>query len=137
MFSHLLVPIDGTAHSEAVLRQARELAVLTGASAHILHLSVHEWIEGQDLTMEDTSEIRTFMEHALASFRSAGLTTTSEVLPADVREIGQAILARLEPEVENLIVIGAPHHQRWLAPLAHRISDQVTQQAVCPVLLIP
>lgn len=137
MFTHLLIPIDGTAHSEVVLRHARELAALVGAAAHILHLNVHECIDGDDLTMEDTAEVGKRVGRAVASFTSAGIPTTSETLPSEARDIGHAILARIEPGVENLIVIGAPHHHRWLAPLAHHVSDQVIHQTICPVLLVP
>ncbi|MET3721988.1 MULTISPECIES: universal stress protein [unclassified Arthrobacter] len=58
MFSRILVAIDTTPHSEAILEQARDLAVATGTAVQLIHSIGHDWIEGQDLTMEDQSRAK-------------------------------------------------------------------------------
>ncbi|MHB1235303.1 MAG: universal stress protein [Microbacteriaceae bacterium] len=137
MFSRILVPIDATAHSGTVLAQARELAILTGASVHLLHLNVSEWVEGQELIMEDTESTRQFVDQALLSFTTAGIRATAEILPADSRDIGAAIVQHVIPGPEQLIVIGARHHPAWLGLLGGSVSDQVARLSACPVLLVP
>ncbi len=137
MFSRILVPIDATAHSGTVLAYARELALLSGASVHILHLNVSEWVEGQELIMEDTAATRRFVDQALFDFTHAGIRATAEIIPADSRDIGAAIAQHVVPGPEQLIVIGARHHPAWLGLLGGSVSDQVVRLSACPVLLVP
>lgn len=92
MFTHILVPLDGTPHSDRLLVHARELAVFTGATVHLLHLDVHQWIEGQDLTMEDTAASATYLDRAQHTLAAAGITVSGEALTADSRDITNAIL---------------------------------------------
>ncbi len=137
MFTHILVPLDGTPHSDKLVIHARELAVLTGATVHLLHVNVHEWIEGQDLTMEDTTASVTYLDHAQRTLTAAGITVSGEALTADSRDITNAILQRITPTADHLIIVGAPHHTPWARLLGKNISDQIAHTAGCPILLIP
>ncbi|WP_427015367.1 universal stress protein [Pseudarthrobacter sp. P1] len=38
---------------------------------------------------------------------------------------------------DQLIILGSRHHHAWMAYLGTSISDQITHQSPCPVLLIP
>ena len=136
MFTRILVPLDGTPHSDKLVVYARELAVLTGATVHLLHIEVHEWIEGQDLTMEDTTATATYLDYAQHTLTTAGITVRGEALTADSRDIANAILQRVTPD--HIIILGALHHHTsWGRLLGENISDQIAHTAGCPILLIP
>lgn len=137
MFSRLLVAIDTTPHSEAILEQARDLAVATGASIELIHFIGHDWIEGQDLTMEDQSKAQDQVNDAMASLTAAGVACRADLLAADARSIGKEILQRAHAGPDQLIVLGSRHHRAWMAILGTSISDQIAHQAHGPVLLIP
>ncbi len=137
MFSRILVAIDTTPHSEAILEQARDLAVATGASVEIIHFIGHDWIEGQDLTMEDKSRSQEQVNHALLSLTEAGITAGADPVGADARSIGKQILQRARTGPDQLIILGSRHHHAWMAFLGTSISDQIAHQSPCPVLLVP
>lgn len=137
MFTHILVPLDGTPHSDKLVTHARDLATLTGASVHLLHVNVHQWIEGQDLTMDDAATAATYLNQAQHTLSLAGIIVRGEALTADSRDITNAILQRSTPSADNLIIMGAPHHTPWVRLLSENISDQISHTAGCPLLLIP
>lgn len=137
MFSRILVALDTTPHAAAVLEQARDLALATGASVQLIHVIGHDWIEGQDLTMEDQTKAQDQLNRALLMFAAAGVTAEGDLLAADARAIGQEILQRARTEPNQLVLLGARHHHAWLSSLGASISDQIAHQSPCPVLLVP
>lgn len=137
MFSRILVALDTTPHSAAILELARDLALASGASVELLHFVGHDWIEGQDLTMEDRDEARDQLSSALLALADAGITATAELVDADARAIGELMLGRVQPGPDQLVILGARHRRAWMAFLGTSISDQIAHRSPCPVLLVP
>lgn len=137
MFSHILLALDVTPHSEAILNQARDLAHATGASVEVIHFIAHNWVEGRDLTMEDQTNAQHRVDQALLSLTEAGINARASVVAADTRTIGQEILQRAHSGPEQLIILGSHHHHAWMTLLGADTSEQVAHQSPCPILLIP
>jgi nucleotide-binding universal stress UspA family protein len=137
LYSNILVAINATFHSETVLKEARELALLTHSNVHLVHVSAQEWVEGQELTLEDPQSVEAFLDQALASFTSSGIHASRKVIPADSRNIGEAILKEADTMSAPLVIIGTHHRQAWLPLLGERISDHVAHRSPHPVLLVP
>lgn len=137
MFSHILVAIDATPHSEAILNQARDLSLATGAAVELIHFISHDWIEGQDLTMEDQTTAEEQVNRATLSLAGAGIEARASLVAADARNIGNEILQRAHAGPDQLIILGSRHHHAWLSFLGISMSDQVAHQSRCPVLLVP
>jgi nucleotide-binding universal stress UspA family protein len=137
LYSTIIVAVSANSHSETMLRTARDLALLTSATVHLVHVSAQEWIEGQELTFEDVGSVDAFVEQALSSFTKAGISATYSIVPADSRDIGKAILEEAERGPAPLIVIGAHHRHAWLPLLGQSISDRIAHDSPHAVLLVP
>ena len=93
MFKHLLVPLDGSAMSEAALPMAALLASRTGASLMLIHVieknapsAVHS-----DRHLVNPEEARAYLEGLAGRPPLSGLRVETHVHTAEVRDVARSI----------------------------------------------
>ena len=138
MFSHILIAVDGSTHSDEALVYARGMAENFGARLML----VHAYPQTSDLLgYED-------FERLVSRRQAAG----QEVIDAARRQLGdsgadihenllegpeaEAILAAAETHGVDLIVMGTRGRGSIEGLLFGSVSRKVTHLAPCPVLLI-
>ena len=138
MFSHILIAVDGSTHSDEALAYARGMAENFGARLML----VHAYPQTSDLLgYED-------FERLVSRRQAAG----QEVIDAARRQLGdsgadihenllegpeaEAILAAAETHGVDLIVMGTRGRGSIEGLLFGSVSRKVTHLAPCPVLLI-
>jgi nucleotide-binding universal stress UspA family protein len=138
---HILVPIDFSAHAEAVLEWAAHLAGQHGSRLsllHVYHLPVEfQQLEGAYLPADFWSHVKAEAEQTLERYgeplRRRGLrveTLVREGYPATVIEEEALSLQA------DLIVIGTRGHSGLKHLLLGSIAERVVEKAPCPVLTV-
>lgn len=143
MIRSILVPTDFSAGSAAALACARELASVTGAALHLIHVVENPFAPGGFMEMyplppDYPAEMENAAKHRLddcltadekIAFR-ATLTTTVGI-PA------REILQRLEEEPKIDLVVMATHGRGGVARLVMgSVADKIVRGAHCPVMTL-
>ncbi len=155
MFRKILVPIDGSKHSNAALKTALELAEVHGSRLEILHVTSHseeyartesdadelsedsasppEWIDEYMVKLRENDE--KMLNQALREAKNLHpeLEITSKLL---LGRPGRSIVTEAEEGGFDLVVIGS----RGLGGLAGLVLGSVSQHVVnesrIPVLVV-
>jgi nucleotide-binding universal stress UspA family protein len=137
MFTHLLVPLDGSDLAESVLPAAVHLARAAGAQLTLLHVLEHnapDAVHGQrHITTEQ--EGRRYLA-ATTSTLPSGLLVEQHVHPNAEHAIARSIVAHAEEMGVDLILLcthGRAGLRRWLFG---SIAQQVLALGATPVLVI-
>ncbi len=141
MYERILVPLDGSAHSELALDTAIEIARRCGAKLILVrvagHPVTHFYVEATDVVAIPNDDS---VEHSAAYLAEISRRLDAEGIASDFF-IGQGmaadeILRQAEANKVNLIVI-ATHGRsglgRWMLG---SVADRVSQGAHVPVLLV-
>ena len=138
--THILVPVDFSAHSEVTFRYATTLALRLGASIELLHVVENPSPNGLS-SLEvpiPTAEVR---ESVVAdrSERLSRYTAPSRLRLQRTLRVGtpvQTILGYAESGAFDLIVMGT-HGRTGLAHLLMgSVTEQVIRHAPCPVVTL-
>jgi nucleotide-binding universal stress UspA family protein len=137
MFTHLLVPLDGSNLAEAAVPVAAGLARALRARVTLLHMIERRppaEIHGER-HLSEPEEARTYLrEVARRDFSTVAVET--HVHSVQVSDVAQAIVAHLEELQPDLIVMCA-HGRGGLRDLvAGSIAQQVIGAGDCPILLL-
>lgn len=138
MYDRILVPIDGSDASTALLRQAVSIATATDATVHILTV-VEPQRSPLAFEVEEVDQLSTAIEDIINSVQ-VGLQSADVPFDIEVRR-GQSpheIILEYGEEIDaDLIVIG----RRGDSSLPDRIFgstvDRVARLSPIPVMLVP
>jgi nucleotide-binding universal stress UspA family protein len=123
----VLVPLDGSALAEQVVRPAADLAGLLGAGCTLLG------VEAPDAPAPAEAEARAYLERVAARLRAAGLRVATRVVVA--RHAAEAILEQASAQKSDLIAL-ATHGRGGLSRVVlGSVADRVLQGASGPVLV--
>ncbi|MGC0379741.1 universal stress protein [Streptomyces sp. SAI-229] len=137
MFQRILVAVDPSPTRHSAVRTAGELARLTGATVHVLHVVASAAAFDTVVRLEDDAEAEAVLGEALAALRAKGIGADGELVRAMVPEVAPVISAAAERFKADLVVI-SPHHRGALAALFNpRVSDAVAHASRIAVLLAP
>ncbi len=134
----VLVALDASEAALRVVERAAEAARELDAPVHVLHIRTLEMIDGEAAAGESETAAQAVVARALASLRAQGLTTVQgawQEHPAG--RAGAAIVTRAGQLGAQLIVIGTRHHRDLGHVLHGSVSESVTCQARCAILLVP
>jgi len=137
----ILVPIDFSAHADAVLEWAAHMAEAHGSKLvllHAYHLPVDfQQLEGAYLPPDFWKQVKTEatenLERCAAKLRGRGLaveTVVREGYPATVIE------EEARSRHADLVVIGTRGHSGLKHLLLGSVAERVVQKAPCPVLAV-
>ena len=138
MFTKILVPFDGSAHSRHALQVAADLARCTQAALRIIYvydmLPVYLGEPNFDnLLNRVLTEANAIVKEALEQIQAQGVPATGDVLEGPAAE---AILRVAEAEKLDLIVIGSRGLGQFEGLLMGSVSDRVLHHAHVPVMVV-
>jgi nucleotide-binding universal stress UspA family protein len=138
MFTRILVPYDGSAHSQHALQVAADLAGCTQATVRIIY--VYETLPTDlgapnfdNLLNRVLAEANAIVQNALGLVQSKGIAVTGDVLEGAP---AKAILRVAEAEKFDLIVMGSRGLGQFEGLLMGSVSDRVLHHAQIPVMVV-
>jgi len=140
MFKKILVPLDGSTWSEAVLPHVRVLAREQQAEVDLLRIStaaLHVYSEVPfnyaELIERDIADCKRYVEAIAESLRKEGITVVTSVVDGYVAE---AILDFAEQNKVDLIAMSTHGRSGVRRMLLGSTADRVVHGARTPVLLV-
>lgn len=132
VFRRVLVPVVDASQAG----QAAELARRAGArEARVLHLSLHETVNGRRFPIETDSDASYVVEAAVFELRMAGIAASGQLRQALVGKAAQEIVADAAAWGADLIVLGAPRRRGLASRLFGSVTLRVLRHAHCPVMV--
>jgi nucleotide-binding universal stress UspA family protein len=135
MFKHVLVALDGSAHSQTALPTAIEVAKKFGADLFVVHVAEHDRGRAAVYSIESPAEAAKLVADAVKTAREAGIAANGEVFDVAAGNVAKAII---ETEVANevdLIVMGSRGLSDVQGLLLGSVTHKVIQLAQVPVLV--
>lgn len=140
MFKKILVPLDGSTWSEAVLPHVRVIAreqksevALLRVSTAALHVYSEVPFNYAELIERDIADCKNYVEAIAAGLRKDGLTVTTTVVDGYVAE---AVLDFAEQNKVDLIAMSTHGRSGMRRMLLGSTADRVVHGAHMPVLLV-
>ena len=142
MYGKILVAIDSTPESTAVLAQASGLALATGSDVHVLHVQGIEVIGsavGAAAVVEDETadEAQQLVKSAIETLAGAGVKATGSSVELARETIAEEIREQVSATGAGLLIIGARRHGALATVFLGSVSDGIVHHAPCPLLLVP
>lgn len=151
MYKRILAAIDWTPGTETVLNHTRQLAMLTGATVHVLHVQAMNFpsppsvlghmashaLACEPETPDPHSVAHRMVDDAVAALTSAGVHAEGTLLESAPGNTSRAVLEQVRDLDAELIVLGSRHHG-WPSTLFRSsVADEVSRHAQCPILIVP
>ena len=138
MLKRLLIPLDGSPMSEAVLPASSYLAAKAGAGVVLLHVMERKApssVHGQR-HLTDSSEAVEYLRRVAAKAFPAGLDVQWHVHLDRIRNVGQSLANHACEFSPDLIVMCSHGGVRLRDRLLGNIPQQVLVRRIAPVLLL-
>jgi nucleotide-binding universal stress UspA family protein len=137
MFQRILVGVDGSLGSEAMLDSVGRLSAATGGRLVLVH--VQETVPGRvGAGSESAESAEDVLEEAAARVsRSGGTVDKQLVVAPSIRGAAWELCQAALGEGADLIVVGSRGHGVWAGAVLGSVSQRVAQFASCPVLIVP
>jgi nucleotide-binding universal stress UspA family protein len=140
----ILIPLDGSARSEAVVAPALALGQLLGAEYTLLHIVVPAVLGpaapfttptdfNPERTRRDEAEAQRYLEEVAGRLRGLGATVGTRVLVGD--QVALAILEETQRESYDLIAMSTAGRSGIRRLLIGSVADKVLRRAEAPLLL--
>jgi nucleotide-binding universal stress UspA family protein len=143
MFRRILVALDGSAHADAALKEAIDLAGVTGGSLTLLTVvpEPSTWILSGGYTAPiDLDELRENLEKEYGEMlRAAAETVPDDVSATTVRlrgHVHEAIVELLKKGEHDLVAMGSRGRGAISSLLLGSVSQHVLQASPVPVLVV-
>jgi nucleotide-binding universal stress UspA family protein len=141
MYKNILATVDGTAHGEAVLNAVSELAKLSGATVHVIHIRPLQVFGGAFapsavVAAEEEADGRRVVDEALGRLRADGVTAEGEVDDGLREDLADILVERARALGSDLIAVGPGHYSGIQALLHSSVSRGVARIAPASVLLV-
>ncbi|GAA4216472.1 MFS transporter [Actinocatenispora rupis] len=134
----LLVAVDATPDSAAVVRHAARVAVERKLAVHLLHVRETEVVGDTAMDLESEADAQSLLASRLADLRAAGATADGEIAGSTGThpEVARLILDRAARLSAPAIVIGSSSHDGLSALLGGSVVAEVSRHSGRPVLVI-
>ncbi len=145
MFTHILVPVDGSKNAIAALDKGVALAKLTGAKLTILTVYRHHSMLEASFSMVRRDDpgtmddiMRGYAKEVAEEAKAHAKEQGCEEVRAFVRNgpVARSIVGFAEEHQADLIVIGSRGLGSIEGYLLGSVSHKVTGMATCPVLVV-
>jgi len=140
---NILVPLDFSEASKAALDYARELARMSGASLHLLHVVqdpfTQPWAaEAYGISLPDVLEqfVGIAKKQLTEALSEADRRTFRATLATRVGTPASEIVDYAKTAASDLIVMGTHGHGVVVHALIGSVAERVVRTAKCPVLTI-
>ncbi|KAB2898575.1 MAG: universal stress protein [Burkholderiaceae bacterium] len=145
MYEKILVPVDGSPTSLRGLREAIQVARLSGGRLKLLHVvDEMSFMTGLEAGVAMTTEILQLLREggekvvsdALAEVRAAGLDADTELFESYAGRVSDLVIAKAQEWGAQLIVLGT-HGRRGVGRmLLGSDAEQIVRLSPVPVLLV-
>jgi nucleotide-binding universal stress UspA family protein len=142
----ILVPIDYSDVTDALLAEARQLAESLGANLHLVHAAmVDPEVYSHYMSGMGTASPRKSKAEILQA-AAKHLTATAETFGTDVRGVttsvldgsaGPAIMKEASRIKPMMIVLGSHGHGALHHLLAGSVCEYVMKHSACPLTIVP
>jgi nucleotide-binding universal stress UspA family protein len=141
VYKRILVPLDGSPLSEAVLPHAQALAQAEGAEILILRVAVNPSAEfsfsdpalASELIQEMEAETQTYLKDLCSKLESTGIRTAYLMRKGPIAETILEVAGNMQADMIAMSTHGRSGLQRWLIG---SIADRIVHHSSVPVLLI-
>jgi nucleotide-binding universal stress UspA family protein len=141
IYSRILVPLDGSKRSEAVLPEAESVARQCGATLILLEvlesLPPHAAVVAPDVLATGASqragEVKHYVERLAEEFRTRGVDARAVVRNGSVVE---TILATAEAEQVDLVAMASHAHTGLARVIYGSVAADVLHRARWPMLIV-
>src|ERR1700674_4905315 len=124
MFNHILVAIDGSAHSASTLATAIEVAKKFEADVIVVHFIEHEVGRSSVYRLESVDEAKKIVGAGVKKVKAAGIKVSSQVNDVAHGHAAKAIVDIAREKGVNLIVIGSRGHSEIEGLLLGRVTPK-------------
>ncbi|ALP00002.1 MULTISPECIES: universal stress protein [Streptomyces] len=132
-----MVAVDPSPARKSVVRMAGELARLTGAEVHVLHVVTTAVAGDAVLPVESDEAGQGVLDEALTQLLGMDVKAEGRILHGLTVQVADAV-SRAATEFRADLLIISPHHRSSLAALLNpRVSDAVAHRSRMAVLLAP
>jgi nucleotide-binding universal stress UspA family protein len=144
-YRKILVPVDGSATSNAGLREAIDLAKGQDASLHLVHVLDYHYLAMSgleagayidDLIASLTQSGRRILKRAEEVARKSGVTASVALLESPGGPAADAIVRQAKKVKADLIVIGTHGRRGVRRMLMGSDAEQVVRNSPVPVMLV-
>ena len=137
MYRRILVAIENSPADKAIVEHVRQLAALTGAELHLVHVAdgwaARNFDQLQLRESEEMKSDRDYLDHLAADLTSKGLKVSTELAMGDPA----TELIRLAEEREVDLLAMSTHGHRFLNDLVRGTTvNRVRHLVKIPVLLL-
>ena len=137
MYRRILVAVENSPADHAIVEHVRQLAALTGATLHLVHVAdgwaARNFDQLQLRESEEMKADRDYLERLAADLTSKGLTVSTELAMGDPA----TELIRLAEEREVDLLAMSTHGHRFLNDLVRGTTvNRVRHIVKIPVLLL-
>lgn len=137
-FARILVATDGSEPAEAAVSVASNLAQVSGARVHLVHVWNLEVQQRHGVwDVETRAEAARLIDSTLNSIRAAGVVGTGEIVHADKGHIAAAVAAAARIFDADLIVVGSRGLSDWRSLISTQsVSHELLTRVDSPVLVV-
>jgi nucleotide-binding universal stress UspA family protein len=143
MYQRILVPVDGSATSDAGLAQAINLARLTGASLRLLHVvdGVTSLMTGEGYVSGDVFAIlkqagQSVLDKARMKVDAAGIPVDTVLFDDLSRRLSDRVEDQVKEWDADVVVLGTHGRRGVRRMLLGSDAEQIVRTATVPVLLV-
>ena len=136
MFRKILVPIDGSEHSDKALSLAKELASKFDSEVLVFHVREKSVGRGGSWDVDLTEEEVDIAEEAAQVLVAEGVKAKSERQSALYGHAAQKIARAADENGADGIVMGSRGLYDWRGLLVGSVTHKVLHMATCPVVVV-
>lgn len=132
----IFLPVDGSDHSRRAVKQAVDIARLSGGEVRVFHFQEREPSKAGVATFETTEQAGKIVDAALAELQGAGIKASGETRAGLAGEAAKAIVDEAAGFDADLVVMGSRGLSDFAALLVGSVAHKVIHYAHCPVLVV-
>ncbi len=137
MFERIVVGVDGSTGSDALIETAGRLSASTGGAVVLLHV-LDVWPSRGAAHEESEATARELLEATKVRVEAVGgkVAQTLFARPG-ARGAAWEICETAKAERADVIMVGSRGHGAWTGAALGSVSQRVVHHAPCPVLIVP
>jgi nucleotide-binding universal stress UspA family protein len=140
MYKRILVPVDGSAPSNAALQEALKFAGTCGSALRLVYVCEplsYILAEGPvDLAYAVRRQGEQVLDEAAAKTREAGVSAETALIDAEDRRVAAAITEEAGRAGSDLIMMGTHGRRGFEHLVLGSVAEGVLRRATVPVLLL-
>jgi nucleotide-binding universal stress UspA family protein len=139
-FNVILLAVDQSGPSDRAVEAARDLALLSGGTVHLLHMREIEVIVGKSggsFELETDADVEALVAKETAVLRSSNIKMTVDVRRVHKADVASAIVDLADRIDADIIVMGSRGESPFTALMLGSTTYKVLHATRRPVLITP